>query len=42
MLKKAAGENYSGCYKSLADYAEEITEGTGEIPDHLANYIDYY
>jgi hypothetical protein len=25
----------------LADYAEELTEGTTEIPQHLAYYIDY-
>ena len=39
--KKAAEEQYSGCYKSLADYAEELTEGTAEIPEHLQSYIDY-
>ncbi len=39
--RKALEENYSGCYCSLADYAEELTEGTAEIPQHLANYIDY-
>ncbi|MEE8060133.1 MAG: antirestriction protein ArdA [Pseudomonadales bacterium] len=39
--KKAADENYCGCYKSLADYAEELTEQTSEIPKHLEFYIDY-
>jgi len=39
--KKAAEENYSGCYKSLAHYAEELTEDTSEIPEHLQYYIDY-
>ena len=39
--KKAAEENYRGCYKSLADYAEELTEETGEIPENLRYYIDY-
>ncbi len=34
-------ENYSGCYKSLADYAEELTEDTSQIPESLAYYIDY-
>jgi len=24
--RKAADENYCGCYKSLADYAEELTD----------------
>lgn len=38
---KAAEENYSGCYKSLADYAEELTDETSEIPENLAYYIDY-
>ena len=40
-VKKAAEESYSGCYKSLADYAEELTEETTEIPEHLRFYIDY-
>ncbi|MCF6253075.1 MAG: antirestriction protein ArdA [Methylococcaceae bacterium] len=39
--RKALEENYSGCYSSLADYAEELKGGTAEIPQHLANYIDY-
>ncbi len=34
-------ENYMGCYTSLADYAEESTEGTATIPKHLEFYIDY-
>lgn len=38
---KAMEENYSGCYKSLADYAEELTEDTSQIPENLAYYIDY-
>ena len=39
--RKAVEDNYSGCYKSLADYAEELTEGTTEIPERLRYYIDY-
>ncbi len=39
--RKAADENYCGCYKSLADYAEELTEETSQIPEHLQYYIDY-
>ena len=39
--KKAAEENYSGCYTSLADYAQQLTEDTTEIPEPLAYYIDY-
>ncbi|PCI97248.1 MAG: antirestriction protein [Alphaproteobacteria bacterium] len=38
---KAAEENYCGCYKSMADYAEELTEETSQIPEHLQYYIDY-
>jgi len=37
----AAEENYSGCYKSLADYAQELTEETTQIPENLSFYIDY-
>ncbi len=39
--KKAIEENYAGCYSSLADYAQELTEDTGDIPKHLEFYIDY-
>ena len=38
---KAIEDHYAGEYKSLADYAEELTEQTGDIPEHLAFYIDY-
>ncbi len=38
---KAIEENYCGCHKSVADYAEELTDETSEIPEHLARYIDY-
>ena len=39
--RKSIEDSYSGCYKSLADYAEELTEGTTQIPESLAYYIDY-
>lgn len=39
--RRMAEENYCGCYSSLADYAQELTEETAEIPQHLAPYIDY-
>lgn len=39
--KKAIEENYAGCYSSLADCAQELTEDTGDIPKHLEFYIDY-
>lgn len=39
--KAAAEENYCGCYKSLADYAQELTEDTMQIPESIAYYVDY-
>lgn len=39
--KTAAQDNYCGCYQSLADFAEEMTESSTEIPENLAIYIDY-
>ena len=32
---------YLGAFDSVADYAQEITEETTEIPDHLKFYVDY-
>lgn len=37
----ATEESYCGCYKSLADYAKELTEETTQIPENLTYYIDY-
>lgn len=40
--KEAIADRYAGEYESMADFAREITEQTGEtIPDTLAYYIDY-
>ncbi|MCU7859273.1 MAG: antirestriction protein ArdA [Candidatus Thiodiazotropha sp. (ex Lucinoma kastoroae)] len=39
--KQAMEERYNGEYESLADYARQLIEETGEIPDHLEFYIDY-
>jgi antirestriction protein len=39
--KKATEDNYQGCYDSLADYAQVITEDSTSIPSHLNYYIDY-
>jgi len=39
--RTAAEENYYGCHTSLADYAQELTESTSEVPKHLELYIDY-
>jgi antirestriction protein len=38
---QTAEESYCGCFASLADYAQELTEQTTSIPQHLAHYIDY-
>ncbi len=38
---KAAFENYAGQHKSLADFAQELTEETTDIPQSLVYYIDY-
>ncbi|MEZ4711637.1 MAG: antirestriction protein ArdA [Caldilineaceae bacterium] len=34
-------DGYAGCYESLADFAQELTEGTTDIPENLVYYIDY-
>lgn len=39
--RKALEESYNGCYRSLADYAEELTDSAGDTPKHLESYIDY-
>jgi antirestriction protein len=41
LAQSAIEDNYQGKYTSLADYAEELTTDTTEIPQHLAYYIDY-
>jgi antirestriction protein len=39
---RTAFEDYAGEYKSLTDFAEELTEQSGiEIPENLRYYIDY-
>lgn len=37
----ALEDDYCGEYRSLADYAEQSTEGIAVIPDALRYYIDY-
>lgn len=39
--RRAAEECHTGCYRSLEDYAQELTEQTSEVPQHLELYIDY-
>lgn len=36
-----AEDSYCGCFESLADYAQDLTEQTGNVPEHLEYYIDY-
>ncbi len=39
---RAAFEDYAGAYKSLEDFAYDLTEQSGtKVPDDLAYYIDY-
>lgn len=39
--RTAMEEDYRGQYSSLADFAQELTEETTEIPENLQYYIDY-
>ncbi len=39
--KKAIVDSYAGEYKSLADFAEELTEQSTDIPESWRFYIDY-
>ncbi len=38
---EAISDHYHGCYRSLSDFAEELTEETTQIPESLRFYIDY-
>lgn len=38
---RALEEDYAGEHKSLAEFAEELTTETSEVPQHLELYIDY-
>ena len=37
----ALEDQYQGCYESLAEYAQNLTEETTTIPQHLEYYVDY-
>ncbi|MGC1507122.1 antirestriction protein ArdA [Ketobacter sp.] len=39
--RTAIDEQYAGCYDSLADFAEELTEGSMDVPERLRFYIDF-
>ncbi|MCX7123863.1 MAG: antirestriction protein ArdA [Gammaproteobacteria bacterium] len=39
--KSLVEDNYHGCYDSEEEYAEQLLSDCYDIPDHLANYIDY-
>ena len=34
-------EDYSGCYKSLAEFAEEVSRERYEVPEWLEGFIDW-
>lgn len=39
--RRALDDHYAGAYKSVADFAEEMTEQSTDIPQALQHYIDY-
>ncbi|MBI1392928.1 MAG: antirestriction protein ArdA [Alphaproteobacteria bacterium] len=39
--REAIEENYCGVYRALADYVEELTTETTDIPENLRAYIDW-
>ena len=39
--QNAMEDDYAGVYRSLAEFAEELTEQTTQIPESLQYYIDY-
>lgn len=39
--RRAAAENYCGSFECLADYAQQLTEESTQIPESLAYYINY-
>lgn len=39
--RDAIEDKYAGCYKSVADFAEELAEQSTQIPESLQYYIDY-
>lgn len=39
--RAAIEEHYCGCYSSAQEFAEELTEQSGPIPENLRYYIDY-
>lgn len=39
--RSAMSDQYAGQYKSLADFAQELTEETASIPEPLRFYVDY-
>jgi antirestriction protein len=38
---RACIDNFYGSYDDRAEFAQEMTEGCYNVPDHLAFYIDY-
>ncbi|MCJ2187880.1 antirestriction protein ArdA [Novosphingobium beihaiensis] len=40
--REAMEERYHGCFPSLADYVQDLTEESTQIPEHLHFYIDWH
>lgn len=40
-IRRVAEEDYCGSFECLADYAQQLTEETTQIPPSLAYYINY-
>lgn len=34
-------DQYNGCWSSAEEFCRDLVEGTSDIPDHLANHIDW-
>ena len=41
LAQKAIDDHYYGQYSSIADFAQNLTEETYDIPSNIAYYIDY-
>ena len=39
--REAMDNRYHGEFASIAEFAQQLTEETGNIPQHLESYIDY-
>ena len=39
--RRALEDHYAGRFDSVADFAQDLTDQTQDVPDHLGFYIDY-